>query len=272
MKVQGARVLVTGASSGIGRATAVAFARAGAHVALLAREEGPLQRLAEELASLPGRRLPVVADVREPEQVRAAVERTVEAFGGVDVLVSNAGVGLTASIAQGRLANMRHVVDVNLFGTVHAVQAVYPHMREQRRGVIVIVSSVAGRIAMPYGGVYSATKAGLIALADALRLELAEDGIRVVTVLPGYTSGTSFGENSLKELHLPGPSRLLRGVPASLVGRKVLEAVERERREVYVTFGDRLAVGLRALLPGLVDWGLRRIWLASRRPRPLSAP
>ena len=265
MELRDKSVIVTGASSGIGLETARAFARAGSNVVLASRNQGALDRLAGELAAQPGRRLVVPTDVRDREAVKAMVARTVQEFGGVDVLVNNAGLGLDATIAEGSLENMRYLLDVNLFGCIYAIQAVVPHMKHKRSGSIINVSSVAGRISTPYNGLYSATKAALNAISDALRLELAPDGIRVTAVYPGFTV-TGFADNLRREMERPRPSRMLRGTPAGAVGRKIVAAARRGDREVYVTFGDAMAVAIKNLAPRLVDWGIRRLWLSRREP------
>lgn len=267
MKLRERAVIVTGASSGIGRETAREFARAGSNVVLASRNQGALEQLAEELAGLPGRPLVVPTDVRDRDAVNAMVERTVEEFGRVDVLVNNAGLGLHASITEGDLENMRYVLDVNLFGVIYGVRGVVPHMRKQGSGAIINVSSVAGHIAVPYMGVYCASKAALNAITDAMRLELEPDGIVVSAVYPGFTA-TVFHENALREVEMPERSRLLRGAPASAVAKTIVRAARRSSRESFVTVGDAAAVTVRGLSPRLVDWGIRRLWLSSRRPRP----
>ncbi len=269
MRIQGARAIVTGASSGIGQATARALVEAGAQVVLASRQRERLEEVARAMAGLPGRPLVVPTDVREASSVQAMVAEAVAHMGGVDILVNNAGVGLDASLAQGDVDHMRYVLDVNLLGAVHCIQAVVPHMQAQGRGVIVNVSSVAGRLAMPYGAIYSASKAALAALSTALRVELAPYGIKVVAVFPGYTS-TPFRQNSIKEVALPPPSPLLRPVPPAAVARRILRAIQREERQAYVTWADRLAVLLGELFPALVEVGLRRLWLGSRQPQPLA--
>ncbi len=192
------------------------------------------------------------------------VERAATEFGGIDVLVSNAGIGLRATVAEGSVENIRRVFEVNFFGAVNCIQAVAPHMKQRRRGVIAIVSSVVGRLAPPYSGAYSATKGALNALTDSLRLELGPYGITVTAVYPGYTV-TRFGENQIREIETPPPSRLVRGASADAVGRTIVRAVSEGKREAYVTRGDAAAVMIKNLSPRLIDWGMRRLWLSGRR-------
>jgi len=263
MKLRGKAVIVTGASSGIGRATAQEFARAGSNVVLASRDQKELEELAQELAGRPGRRLVVPVDVRDAQAVNAMVQRTVEEFGSVDVLVNNAAQGLDASVAEGKIENMRYVMDVNVFGAIYGVQAVVPHMKRQGSGCIVNVSSVESRIAVPFNGIYSATKAALTAITDALRMELEGTGIKVINVYPGLTV-TAFHKNTIREVELPPRSRWLRGVPPSAAAKTIVQAVRREQREAFVTLGDAVAVAIKNVSPRLVEWGIRRLWLPSK--------
>lgn len=267
MHVDGRTVIVTGASSGIGRETAREFARRRAHVVLASRSRDKLEALAAELADLPGRRLVVPTDVTDRLAVEALVRRTMEEFDGLDVLVNNAGVGLFAPIAGGSLDNMRHLFDVNFWGAIHCIQAAVPYMRRQGRGHIVNVSSVAGKVAVPYLGAYSATKFALTAVSGALRSELAGTGIHVSTVYPGLTH-TSFQENILREVAVPDPPRYLRSVAPAAVARRIVQAVRWNLRDTYVTAGDFAAVAAYPLAPALADWGLRLLWLGSRPGAP----
>jgi short-subunit dehydrogenase len=267
LHVDGRTVIVTGASSGIGRETAREFARRRAHVVLASRSRDKLEALAAELADLPGRRLVVPTDVTDRLAVEALVRRTMEEFDGVDVLVNNAGVGLFAPIAGGSLDNMRHLFDVNFWGAIHCIQAAVPYMRRQGRGHIVNVSSVAGKVAVPYLGAYSATKFALTAVSGALRSELAGTGIHVSTVYPGLTH-TSFQENMLREVAVPDPPRYLRSVAPAAVARRIVQAVRWNLRDTYVTAGDFAAVAAYPLAPALADWGLRLFWLGSRPGAP----
>jgi short-subunit dehydrogenase len=262
LHVDGRTVIVTGASSGIGRATAREFARRRAHIVLASRSRDKLDALAGELADYPGRLLVVPTDVTDRLAVEALVRRTVEEFDGVDVLVNNAGVGLFAPIATGSLDNMHHLFNVNFWGAVHCIQASVPYMRRQGRGHIVNVSSVAGKVATPYLGVYSATKFALAAISNALRSELAGSGIGVSTVYPGLTD-TSFQGNMLREVDVPDLPAYLRTVGPAAVGRRIVQAVGWNLRDTYVTLADFAAVNAYPLAPGLADWALRLFWLRS---------
>ncbi|MDP2675810.1 MAG: SDR family NAD(P)-dependent oxidoreductase [Dehalococcoidia bacterium] len=266
MHVDGRAVIITGASSGIGRATAREFARRRAHVVLASRNRDKLEELAQELADFPGRRLVVPTDVTDRFAVEALVRRTVEEFDSVDVLVNNAGVGLFAPIAGGSLDNMHHLFNVNFWGAIQCIQATVPYMRRQQRGHVVNVSSVAGKVAAPYMGIYSATKFALTAVSDALRSELAGTGVHVSTVYPGLTE-TSFQEQMLREVDVPDPPRYLPSANAAAVARRIVQAVRWSLRDAYVTAQDFAAVTAYPLAPAIADWAVRFFWLgAGTRP------
>ena len=264
MKLRGRTVIVTGASSGIGRETARLFARAGSNVVVAARRKELLDELVREIGHYGGRCLAVPTDVTDRQVVETMVRKAVEEFGSLDILVNNAGLGLHAPVAEGNMENVRYLFEVNVLGALNCIQAVVPYLKRQRRGQIINVSSVAGKIAAPYEGVYAATKFALIAISDALRLELADFGITVITVYPGRTE-TPFLANVLKEVELPPAPDVARRVPAVRVARAIVNAARGDRVEVYVTRFDRLAVGLKALWPRFIDWGLRRFYM--RGPR-----
>ena len=266
MKLDGSTAIVTGPSSGIGQETARQFAVAGSNVVLASRNEKALEALAKELKPLPGSRLVLPTDVTDGEAVNAMVERTLNEFGSIEVLVNNAGLGLKAPIAEGSLDNIHRVFEVNLFGAIRCIQAVTPHMKQRRRGAIVNVSSVVGRLPSPYNGGYSATKAALNAVTDSLRLELEPFSIKVTAIYPGNTV-TQLQDNSLREVEMPQPSRIvarvMRAVSSEVVAKTIVRAVRDGRREAYVSLSDAAAVMVKNLSPRLVDWGMRRVWLSS---------
>ncbi len=267
MRLRDKTVIVTGASSGIGRATAIAFARADANLVLASRNEQALNELAAELAHLRRRIVVVPTDVTQRATVEAMAERAADELGSIDILVNNAGRGLNALLAEGSMTNIRRLFEVNVFGALHCIQAVVPYMKLRRSGQIINVSSLAGKIATPRNGAYSATKFALAAVSDALRLELADHGITVTTVYPGVTA-TAFGANALKEVETPPIPAIVRGVPAASVARAIVHAARWQKREVYVTVTDCMAAGLKNVSPGLVDWAMRTFYLRRLSERP----
>jgi short-subunit dehydrogenase len=178
----GTRALVTGASRGIGRAVARELARRGAVVGLAARSTEALEALAAEL---PGAHHALTCDVALPASIEAAIEAFAAAEGGVDLVVANAGVAHYEPVATQGLDRIEHMTQVNWLGTVHTVRAALPHLLEQGRGHIVVMSSGAGLRGFPGAAVYSATKAAQRTFAAAMRHELAGSGVSVTTVYPG---------------------------------------------------------------------------------------
>ena len=268
MRLHDKTVIVTGASSGIGRETAIAFAHAEANLVLASRNEAALNELAAEVVPLVRRVLVIPTDVTQRATVDAMAEQAAQELGSIDILVNNAGLGLNALLAEGSMTNIRRLFEVNVFGALHCIQAVVPYMKKQGSGQIINVSSVAGKIATPRNGAYAATKFALTAISDALRLELADYGITVTTVYPGVTD-TPFVDNVLKEVDVPPVPGIVRGVSARRVANAIVRAARWEKRDVYVTVTDRMAVGLKNLSPCVVDWGMRRFYL-SRFPHRLA--
>ena len=266
MRLHDKTVIVTGASSGIGRETAIAFARADANLVLAARNEAALNDLAIELAVVGRRVLVLPTDVTQRSAVDILAQRTFEEMGSIDILVNNAGLGLNALLAEGSMTNIRRLFEVNVFGALHCVQAVVPYMRKQGSGQIINVSSVAGKIATPRNGAYAATKFALTAISDALRLELADYGVIVTTVYPGITD-TPFVENVLKEVKMRPVPAIVPSVSPRRVANAIVRAARWEKREVYVTVTDRMAVGLKNVSPCVVDWGMRTFYLSRLRQR-----
>lgn len=264
MRVEGRTAIVTGASSGIGRETALELAERGANVVLASRDKRRLEEVASETAPLRGRCLVAPTDVTDRLAVQVLVRRAAEEFGSVDILVNCAGIGLYAPIAGGSLDNMRHVFDVNFWGSVYCIQAAVPYMQAGGGGHIVNVSSVAGRIAPPYMGIYAATKAALVALSDSLRTELAGSGIGVTTVYPGFTQ-TPFTEHMIQEVDAPAIPPFMRFVDPAVVAKRIVQAIRWGLRDAYVSPEDLLAVGVNTVAPYLVDLVLRGLWARPTR-------
>lgn len=182
--LEGKVVLVTGASSGIGQATALALSKAGARVAVGARRADRLKTLAEDA---PGEVLVLELDVTDRLSVRDAVAATIEHFGALDALVNNAGVMLSGMILDADTTEWTRMVETNLLGSMYAVHAALPHLLESK-GAVVQISSTSGRAASAASGVYAATKFGITAFSEALRQEVTTQGVRVIVVEPGFVS------------------------------------------------------------------------------------
>ena len=244
-------VVITGASAGIGRATAVRFASEGAALVLAARSLERLQRLAERLEQrFAVETLVVPCDVRQREQVDALVEAAIARFGRIDVLVNNAGYGLYGRIEDTPEAAFRDVLETNVLGVHHAIRAVLPHMRRQGAGHIVNVGSVVGKRSWPYHGAYAASKFALTGLTQALRGELAGSGVSATLVLPASTD-TEFFANA--------PAYSSEYVPAPLgpvqtpgqVARAIVRSVRHPSPEVHMQPLMRIAHVLAEIFPAL---------------------
>ena len=278
--------IVTGASSGIGAATARALAAAGAHVVLAARRTDRLQQLVGELSATYGVCAEVVTtDMSRREQIDGLIARTLERHRRIDILVNNAGIGLQGDVAVLPERELRYLFDVNLYGPQFAMQAALPSMRRQGEGTIVNISSILAKVTLPSLGMvgssagYTASKAALHAFSLAARMELAGEGIHVVTVLPGVTrsefneqfllsepakpAGEPAGEPTKGQSAGPAvtrPSRSLMGItPPARVAQAILRGIEQNRREVYVTWKDRLFVWGANAAPGLFEWSMIRL-------------
>jgi NADP-dependent 3-hydroxy acid dehydrogenase YdfG len=193
--LEGRKAIVTGASSGIGEATAVAFARAGAEVSIGARRKDRLDGLVKRISEDGGTAHAFAVDVTDEAVARSFVEGAAEAMGGVDVLVNNAGVMLLGPVFGADTGEWRRMIEVNLLGLLYCTHAALPLMAEGGRGHIVNLSSVAGRRADLGGGVYNMTKWGVVGFSDALRQEALHSNIRVTCVEPGFVETELQGHN-----------------------------------------------------------------------------
>ena len=256
MKLRGARVIVTGASQGIGRAIALEFGRRGSQLALASRNRAALEELAASIRAQRGSAVVIPTDVTAAGAVERLAQDTIRELGGIDILVNNAGIGMTAVIGDASSADVEAVFTLNVLAAAAAIRAVVPVMRAQHDGMIINISSIAGRIVIPRIGYYSASKFALTAIGDALRMEEGHRGIKVMNVFPG-TTRSNFGENRLgargRQAHQRFPP-----VTAEKVANKIANAVERNQRSVYISlFPDRAAVAVNWLAGWAISAVLR---------------
>ena len=251
-------MVVTGASMGIGEAIAKLFVDHGASVVLLSRDLGRAEA-ARARVGHSERTLALACDVRRREEIEQVVNFTVRQFQRIDVWINNAGHGILDSIANVDMAGCRETFETNLFGTIEAMQAVIPVMKQQESGAIINVSSVAGHIPVPFMGIYSATKFAMNAMGKAARVELKQFGINVTTVCPGYVR-TEFGANALrgKELKQVRPQSV-RGISAERVAQALLNGYLRRKREVVVPWTMIPVIKLYQLFPGLVETAMTKM-------------
>lgn len=251
--------LITGGSSGIGRATARLFAALGHNVAVTARHLDHLQDLKRECeeADFNGVIFPLQADVTDRDAMRRAVALTLAEFNRLDVLVVNAGVGHRGALLDATPEDIDTVLRTNIDGTIHTIRAAVPALRASGGGHIVLISSVLGAVPAPYVSLYSATKAATDALARSLRGELKADGIRVSVLWVGQTH-TEFAD---KRLGTPGrvASRWPTMTPEQVAGGVAL-ALERSPRTMTLRWVDALIVWGGRRFPGLMDRILARIY------------
>ena len=236
MEVQGKVVIITGASMGIGAATAHVFATAGAKLVLAARSADKLAAVANRLPAQ-AETLIVPTDMTNQAQVKALIDTAYARFGRIDILINNAGQSAVGTIATVNPDHYRQIIELNLFGPLHALQAVVPKMKAQGGGVIINISSNVSKMAIPGIGAYASTKYALNGLTLTARNELAADNIRVVLFHPGLTT-TDFGKNALREANLDKDWRPTSNQPmpapdsAEAVAHKILEAAVTEPVEL----------------------------------------
>lgn len=250
-------VLITGASMGIGEALARAYVAAGARVVLAARSE---ERLHQVAASLPqGQALAVRADISDRRQLPELLDRALQRFGKIDVLVNNAGVGMIANVDQMDPVQFQQLFLLNVYAPIFLVQAVLPQMKFRREGQIINISSVVGHVALPGMAAYSASKFALRAFTDALRLELKPYNIHVMGVYPGRVK-TPFARNAFR----PEGARHFvsrRGaISAESCARAIVKASQNDRREIVVPWVLHGFIGIYHWFPGLVDRVLARLF------------
>ncbi len=253
MSLRGLRVVITGASSGIGHATAIAMARQGAILVLAARRQESLEAVAEECRALGTTATVVVTDVTRREDCR----RLIEAAGRVDVLINNAGFAVFDPVVSAKPADLEAMMQTNFFGAVHCTQAVLPQMLERGAGSIVNVSSITGLMGFSRMSGYCATKFALTGWTEALRDEVVSNGVKVALVCPGTTETTFFV--TAEKGKMPKASSLILAMTSERVARAICRSAEDGAYRRILPVVAALFMRLKEMAPRTVHFIMRRV-------------
>ena len=248
-------VIVTGASSGIGEATAREFAQNGSKVVLAARSADRLSAISREINSCNGDSIFIKTDVSNETECRNLIERTIEKYGTIDILVNNAGISMRASFIDTDLKVLHRLMDVNFWGTVYCTKYALPWLLA-KKGSLVGVSSVAGFHGLPGRTGYSASKFAIHGFLETIRIENLRKGLHVMIIAPGFTTteirrhalladGTEQGESPRDEHKL---------MPPQYVAKWILKGIRKKKRNKLLTWDGRLTALFQRIIPGLVDW------------------
>jgi len=248
-------VIVTGASSGIGEATAVEFAAAGAKVVLAARSGDRLEEIVRRIRDNNGNAICVVTDVSVEDECRKLIEKTVSHFGTIDILINNAGISMRAVFTEVDLKVLHRLMNVNFWGTVYCTKYALPYLIKNK-GSLVGVSSVAGFHGLPGRTGYSASKFAMHGFFETIRIENLKNGLHVMVIAPGFTAtrirnsalladGSEQGSSPRNENHLPKPE---------FVARWILKGIRKKKRNKIITWEGQLTALFQRIVPKLVDW------------------
>ncbi|HEY5313536.1 MAG TPA: SDR family oxidoreductase [Pirellulales bacterium] len=250
------RVVITGASTGIGRALAVELARQGTRLVLNARSQEKLQAAADEAVRLGASCELVVGDVAEDGVRRAIVQRAAQTFGGLDVLVNNAGIGALGRFDEAAPERLRRVLEVNFFALVEMTRLALPLLKQGQQPLVVNLSSILGHRGIPLSSEYCASKFAVRGFSESLRAELAADGVGVLVVCPGTTKTEFF--TSVIDRRGPVPWEGGGATSPETVARAMVRAMQRGAHEIVPSFQGRFVVWGERLVPRLLDYIMSR--------------
>jgi len=246
-------VIITGASSGIGKALAVKYINEGWNVVIAARREDRLLELQKKLK--PGKMLPVKTDVTNPDDCRLLIDKAIEKFGQIDVLINNAGISMRALFNNTEMEVLHKVMDVNYWGTVNCTKFAMPHLLKTK-GSLVGVISVGGYIGLPGRAGYSASKFAVRGFLETLRIENLKTGLHVLIAAPGFTA-SEIRKSALKangEMQGETPRNENKMMPAEECAAHIFKAVEKRKRELVLTFLEgKFTVFLSKVMPRILD-------------------
>ena len=249
------KIIITGASSGIGKALAFELAEKGAHLVLTSRKIELLQKTADEIkATFPDSPKPVSisCDISKKEEVKQLIKESINQLGEIDILINNAGIGVYGDIEKTTEEDYRKIMDVNYFGPIYSMFEILPYMKQRKKGMIINVTSLAAIYSVPYLGAYSASKAALVSLTQNLRAELSDSGVSFMIVYPGYTQ-TDFFKNEKKTGGARRPSG--KYMPARKVAKGIVRAIEKGKQDLIFTASGKAL----AIFQGIAPWLVRKV-------------
>lgn len=250
MNIRDRLIWITGASSGIGEALAYELSQQGAELVLSSRREEALENVRQRCARPDAHHI-YPLDLTDSDSLQTAAEDVHQDIGPVDVLVNNAGISQRGTAAETEMSVVRHIMEVNFFGTVQLTKAVLPSMVRRQEGQIVVVSSLVGKFGTPLRSTYAASKHALHGWFDSLRAELHDDGVQVTMVCPGFVK-TNVAPNALTETgDRKGDDAEVKGISPEECAQAIADAIESEKAETYVGGWEVFGVYLKRLVPGL---------------------
>lgn len=260
-------ILITGASQGIGRATALLFARQGYDLVLAARQSDRLQAVAQEVQNLGQSAIAIPTDVKDAQQVQAMVAKALEHYSAIDVLVNNAGIYISGPVEAFSLEDWHQAIDTNLWGYIHTIHALLPHLLTRGTGTIINVSSIGGKVPLPYLVPYTTTKFAVTGLTEALHSELKPKGIHVGGIYPSIIKSDFLERAILRgkdQQDAQGRLDQLKQVLSAPVVEKpedvanaIWEAVRQQKEEVLVGSAN-VSKAAYGVFPGLMQWIFRK--------------
>lgn len=258
-------VLITGASSGIGAALAREFSKKGARLVLLARRVDRLDALARELLVNSTEVEFIACDVHSPAQLKLAVEKGVARFGGLDVVIANAGFGVAGYLDRLTVEDYQRQFETNVYGLLHTIYATLDELKKSK-GTLALMGSVAGYVALPGNSPYSMSKAAVKALAESLRFELSSQGVSVVLISPGFVESEirRVDNHGVLQPEAPEPIPSWLRMPTQKAAQKMIGAIAQRKREVIITTHGKLAVFMKRHFPWVIQLAMEKLNLKGR--------
>jgi len=270
MNIQNARILLTGATGGIGQALAIELASQGAHLALVGRHPGKLQELLHILSGMPGERISIVADLEHPNAAQGVVDAAIQQLGGLDILINNAGVMDFIQFEDQSPERIAQIIQTNVTAPILLARAALPHFLTRQQGQLVNIGSIFGSIGFPHYASYCASKFAMRGFSQSLRRELVDTPVRVTYIAPRAVDTPL---NDATTTHMLRAANISLDAPED-VARQIVCAIARESEEYYIGQPESFFAWLNSTLPKLVNFGMKKqarlaAPFVNRKPHPL---